>query len=183
MQSKFWIALVAVVAVTAGAVAATMYYLPSGAGSGQLVTEVHDAPCSGCAHVWVTFQSVSVHRSNDSGGGWTTLSVSGSTVDLLALNGTAMAKAIGVATLSAGHYQQVRLAVTNVTVMLSNGTTVVATIPSASSADVNGAFTVSSGATTTLSIDVDLASSLHVVTTGFDTTAIFTSNLGAVVVV
>ena len=93
-----------------------------------------------------------------------------------------MAKIIGVASLPAGHYEQVRLAVTNVTVMLGNGTTVAASIPQASSADANGAFDLSSGATTTISLDVDLATCLHVVTAGPIVTAMFTPNIGSIVV-
>jgi uncharacterized protein DUF4382 len=183
MQSKFWIALALAVGLTVAVVAGTMYYLPQISGKGTLVAEVHDAPCPDCSHVWVTFSSVSVHASNGSGGGWTTINANGSTVDLLALNGTALAKVIGVATLSAGQYEQVRLAVTNVSVMLANGTTVAAFVPNASSADVNGAFNISSGGTTTISIDVDLGSSLHVVWTGLGVKATFTPNIGSVVVV
>jgi len=183
MQTKIWVALVATIAAVAAVVAGAAYYMHAAPGYGQLAVAVHDAPCSNCSHVWVTFQSVAVHSSNDSGGGWTTLNVSGSTVDLLALNGTALAKVIGVSTLPVGHYEQVRLAVTNVTVMLSNGTSVVAFVPSSSSADVHGSFNISSGATTTIAIDVDLASSLHIVAGGTQLTAIFTPNIGSVVVV
>jgi hypothetical protein len=183
MQSKIWMALVAVVGLAVAVVAGTMYFLPPASGTGQLVTEVHDAPCPDCSHVWVTFSSVAVHASNSTGGGWTTLNVTGSTIDLLALNGSALAKVIGVATLTAGQYEQVRLSVTNVSVMLGNGTTIAAFVPNASSADVNGAFTIPSGGTTTISIDVDLASSLHVVTTGVGVMATFTPNIGSVVVV
>jgi len=183
MQSKFWITIAAIVSLAVAVVAGAMYYLPKTSGTGQLVTEVHDAPCTGCSHVWVTFSSVAVHASNASGGGWTSINVTGSTVDLLALNGSALAKVIGVTTLKAGQYQQVRLSVTNVSVMLGNGTVIDAFVPNAASADVNGGFSVASGGTTTISIDVDLASSLHVVTTGLGVKATFTPNIGSVTVV
>ncbi len=182
METKLWIVLAAIVTVGCVAVAGGVYHLQATHQMGQLDVAVHDAPCSDCTHVWVTFQSVAVHESNASGSGWTTLNVSGTTVDLLALNGTAMAKIIGVASLPAGHYEQVRLAVTNVTVMLGNGTTVAASIPQASSADANGAFDLSNGATTTISLDVDLATCLHVVTAGPIVTAMFTPNIGSIVV-
>lgn len=172
---------VAIAVVTAAAgVFAYMAWVPGA--NGKLAVAVHDAPCSECAHVWVTFSSVSVHADNATGGGWTTLNVSGATVDLMALNGTAMAKVIGVSSLKAGHYEQVRLDVTNVTVALTNGTTIVAHVPNASSADVNGAFNITSGATTTISIDIDLQSSLHVVMQGPIAVATFTPNIGSVVV-
>jgi len=185
MQTKFWALAAAIVAVVA-AITGTLYVMQSPAGHttgstsgyGQLAVEVHDAPCTDCTHVWVTFQSVAVHASNATGGGWTTISASGTTVDLLALNGTALAKLIGVTTLKAGHYEQVRLTVTNVTVALGDGTRLVATIPDATSADFDGAFNVSSGGTTTLSIDVDLASSLHMVAPGVS--VIFTPHIGSV---
>ncbi|HZY91871.1 MAG TPA: DUF4382 domain-containing protein [Thermoplasmata archaeon] len=183
METKFWVVLFASVAAVSAVVAGSLFMFGSPSGYGRLAVEVHDAPCQNCTHVWVTFQSVSVHASNTSGSGWTTLNVSGGTVDLMALNGTALAKQIGVTSLKVGHYEQVRLAVTNVTVMLSNGTTLVASVPSASSADVNGEFNITSGATTTLSIDIDLASSLHIVGGGPGLRAIFTPNIGSVVVV
>lgn len=172
----------AILAVAILGVASAFYVLRPASGEGTLAMKVHDAPCANCSHVFVTFASVSVHASNTSGSGWTTLNVSGSTVDLEALNGSAFAKLIGVASLPAGHYEQVRLAVTNVTVVLGDGTSIVASIPASSSADVNGAFNITSGATTTISIDVDLASSLHVVTAGPIVSATFTPNIGSVVV-
>lgn len=183
MQTKFWIAIAATVAIVSAAVAGAVYYKPYTGGSGQLAVAVHDAPCPTCSHVWVTFASVAVHESNTTASGWTTLNVTGTTIDLQALNGTALAKVIGVATLPVGQYEQVRLTVTNVTVELANGTQVVASIPASTSADAHGAFNITAGATTTISIDVDLASSLHVVTTGLGVTAIFTPNIGAIVVV
>jgi uncharacterized protein DUF4382 len=181
MQTKIW-ALIATV-VAAVAVVGASLYIVAPTGYGKLAVMVHDAPCTGCSHVWVTFQSVEVHASNSSGSGWMALNVSDAPLDLMLLNGTAMAKEIGIMTLKAGHYEQIRLAVTNVTVMLADGTKLVASIPSAMSADVNGQFNVSSGATTTISVDIDLASSLHLVSEGPVVTAIFTPNVGSVVVV
>ncbi len=182
MQTKLWPVIAILVGVSA-VVAGSLYVLSLPSGYGTLAVEVHDAPCTGCSHVWVGFQSVAVHSSNSSGGGWTTLNVSGSVVDLLALNGTALAKELGVTTLKAGHYQQVRITVTNVTVMLTDGTTFVPSIPNSSSADVNGAFNVTSGATTTISIDIDLASSLHLVTAGPEARGTFTPNIGSILIV
>jgi hypothetical protein len=178
VRAKTWIlvgALATVVAVVAGA----LYYvaLP---GTGTLAVEVHDAPCGSCTHVWVTFASVSVHSSNASGGGWMTLKVSGTTLDMMALNGPTMAKEIGLMALPAGHYEQVRLSLVNVTIMFTDGMKVAAMMPAASSGDFNGQFNVTAGHTTTLSIDLDLASSLHVVQNGVGVTCIFTPNIGSV---
>jgi uncharacterized protein DUF4382 len=180
VQTKFWIVIGTLVIVTAVATGG-MLFMGSPQGNGRLAVEVHDAPCANCSHVWVTFQSVSVHQSNTSGGGWTTVNVSGATVDLAALNGTALAKQIGVMTLKAGHYDMVRLSVTNVTVVLTNGTMLQAMIPSANSANIEGPFNITSGGNTTISIDIDLASSLHLVPMGTSgVRAIFTPNIGSV---
>lgn len=180
MRIKIGIVIAAIVA--AGIVLGATLLLVPPSGEGRLGLLVHDAPCQDCSHVWVTFQSVQVHASNGSGSGWTTLNVSGATVDLMTLTGPDLAQEIGIMTLRAGHYEQVRLAVSNVTVMLTNGTRLVPSLASAMSADVHGQFTVSSGATTTLSIDIDLATSLHVVMRGMTVSATFTPNIGSVVV-
>jgi Domain of unknown function (DUF4382) len=182
MQTKLWVLIATVVAVAA-VVAGSMYYLAAPTGDGKLAVAVHDAPCADCSHVWVTFASVAVHASNTSGGGWTTLNVSGSTVDLMALNGTALAKVIGVTTLKAGQYEQVRLNVTNVTVMLANGTKLQAMVPNASSGDFDGSFNVTSGATTTLSVELDLQACLHIVPSGLGVRAIFTPHIGSIEVI
>src|SRR5690349_6239059 len=128
MSAKVW-AIAAVVAVLGVAVVGTIFYVGSLPKTGTLAIAVHDAPCSDCAHVWVNFSTVSVHASNSSGGGWTTLNVSGSTLDLMALNGTALAKVIGVASLAPGHYEQIRLSVSSVVVGLSDGTNLTAHVP------------------------------------------------------
>ena len=181
MSTKLWPILLAVAGVTTVVVAA-LFVTGAFAGTGQLAIAVHDAPCPGCSQVWVTFTSVAVHESDLTGSGWTTVNVSGATVDLLALNGSAFAKVIGVASLKAGHYEQVRLTVSHVAVVLVGGTNITAQIPAATSADVHGAFNVTSGATTTLSIDIDLATSLHLTGAGAALNATFTPNLGSVVV-
>jgi uncharacterized protein DUF4382 len=180
MQRKKIGVLIATIVAAVAVVGAALYIITPG--YGKLAVMVHDAPCADCSHVWVTFQSVEVHASNASGGGWATLNVAGSTLDLMALNGTALAKEIGIMTLKAGHYEQIRLAVTNVTVMLTDGTKIAASIPAAMTADVDSQFNISSGATTTISIDINLSTSLHIVTDGTVVTATFTPDIGSVVV-
>lgn len=188
---KIWLIAVAVVVVTA-LVAAPMFLISTGPqarqGNGTLALAVHDAPCTTCSHVWVTFESATVHESsvstssngtNLSSSGWVALNVTHTTVDLMALNGTAFAKVIGVASLPAGHYEMIRLNVSSVVVGLSDGTNVTASIPLAS-ADIHGSFVVSVGMNTTVSVDIDLASSLHVTTVGGVVMATFTPDIGAV---
>lgn len=181
MSTKLW-PILAGFSVAVVALVGAMLILPPATGNGHLAVAVHDAPCSECAHVWVTFDSVAVHQSGPNNtSGWTTLNVSGTTVDLMALNGSAFAQVIGVVNLAPGHYEQIRLTVSKVVVALSNGTTLNASVPNGQ-ADVNGAFNISSGMTTSASIDIDLASSLHVVLAGPLLMATFTPNIGSVVI-
>lgn len=183
MATKLWLvvgALVAVAAIVAGSLFMFGVFSPGAAGRGQLAVAVHDAPCSQCTHVWVTFDAAQVHQSNTSGSGWMALNVTTTTVDLMALNGTAFAKVVGIGTLKAGQYEMIRLNISKVVVGLSNGTVVNASLPAVSSADIHGAFNVTAGATTTVSVDIDLASSLHVTTLGGNVMAVFTPNIGAV---
>ncbi len=168
-------ALVAVV-VAAVVLVSALYFLGF-LGGGHVELYVHDAPCNGCTHVWVTFTAVSVHESDIKGSGWTDLNVSGSTFDLQALNGSAAAKLLGLDALGAGHYQQIRVEVSKVVVDLTSGVQLVATVDGPSAA-FSGQFTVSTGGTTTLNIDIDLASSLHLTPAG----ATFTPVIGTVAV-
>lgn len=185
MSTKLWLMVTAVVAT--GLAVAGMAIVPGWVGtngspsSGTLAVAVHDAPCTNCSHVWMTFQTGAVHESNSSGNGWMALNVTPATVDLMALNGTAFAKVIGVASLSTGHYEMIRLNVSQVVVGLDDGTNVTATLAS-SQAFVHGQFVVATGMTTTVSVDIDLASSLHLVTVGGTVEAIFTPDIGAVTV-
>src|SRR5579862_3092452 len=120
MTMRIWLLAVVVMSIAA-LVLGGWYYLGMFQGSGNVRIQVHDAPCTDCAHVWVVFSSAAVHESDVSGSGWSTLSVNNSSVDLMALNGSAFAKTIGLDSLKAGHYEQVRLTLTSVVVGLSDG--------------------------------------------------------------
>ena len=163
--------------VVAAVVLVSALYFLGFLGGGHVQIYVHDAPCNGCTHVWVTFTAVSVHESDIRGNGWVNLNVSGSTFDLQALNGSAAAKLLGLDALGAGHYQQIRVEVSKVVVDLTSGVQLVATVDGPSAA-FSGQFTVSTGGTTTLTMDIDLASSLHMTPTG----ATFTPVIGSVAV-
>ncbi len=168
-----------VIAVAAVALLGGLYVLGF-LGNGNLQLEVHDAPCSGCAHVWVTFSAVSVHESDIKGSGWTDLSVTGTTFDLEALNGSSMAKVLGLDSLAAGHYEQIRVTVVNVTIGLTSGAQVRALVEGPS-ADFNGQFDVSTGGTTTLNIDINLAASIHLAPAPIGPgSATFTPDIGSV---
>lgn len=181
--SKRGIATASIVAILAvGAVVFGLYSAglpPFGPnGTGQLNAMVHDAPCGveNCTHVWVTFSSVSVHESGLNSSSFVNLNVA-STVDLAQLNGSAMARSIGILTLKAGHYEQIRLTVANVTIELAGGLKMVAHVVSPT-AYIDGQFNVTSGGTTTVSIDINLATSVHLTPGGLDAT--FTPSIGTV---
>lgn len=149
------------VAVMAILVVAGILYISGVGQTGTAQFMVHDAPCSQCTHVWVTFTTVSVQESGVTGSSWINVNVSGSTVDLQELNGSAAAKVLGIGTLPAGHYQQIRVEVSKVVISLLGGSQLSATILGPSQ-DFNGQFTVKAGATTVLNIDIDLSASLHI---------------------
>jgi hypothetical protein len=167
------------VAIVAVAVVAGLL-LSSTWGSGTVQFLVHDAPCSQCAHVWVTFATVSVHEAGTLGGRWVEVNVSGARLDIQALNGSGAAKLLGIGSLPVGHYEQVQIVVSNVTVQLLDGSTLFASV-TGPSGDFNGQFDVKQGATTILDIDVDLASSLHLTPgPGGSMTASFTPDIAEV---
>ena len=116
---------------------------------------------------------------SSSASGWITLNVSGQTIDLAALNGSTFAQTIGILSLPAGHYDQIRLAISNVVVQLANGTNVTAKLSGNGFALVHGEFTVAAGATIHVSIDIDLGTSVHLEGNG---AVMFTPNIGAVTV-
>ena len=150
-----------------------------GGGVGQMDVLVHDAPNANVTNVWVTFTSGSVHESNVSGSGWTQLNTS-AMVNLAKMNGSLFAKTIGLLTLPAGSYEMIKLTISNVSFETTGGLVANATVMGPT-ADVHGHFAVAGGATTLVSIDIDLASSLHVmVLANGDVMATFTPNIGGV---
>lgn len=176
-MSKMWIGISAGVAVAA-LVGAIAWVAMMPAANGALAVAVHDAPCDECSHVWVNFTSVAVHQSNASTSGWSTLNVTGQSVDLAQLNGSAFAKTIGIISLPAGHYEQIRLTISGVVVQLiGSSTNLTASVAGSGQAVITGQFNVTSGATTSVSIDIDLGSSVHLTGSGG---VVFTPNIGSV---
>lgn len=92
-----------------------------GSGTGRLSVSLKDSPFSEAKAVLVTFSEVSVHAS---GGAWQPLTfVTGSsrTCDLKQLE--KVTDLLGVGTLTAGHYTQIRLTVTAATLYFDNAFT------------------------------------------------------------
>ncbi len=138
-------------------------------GTGTLNVRITDSPFSDAKAVLVTFSAVNVHRTE--GDSWQTIPfVSGATrtCDLKKLQGPT--DVLGVGSLPAGHYTQVRLVVSAANIYFDNassggacaasiaapaGKNAAVEIPSGE-VKLNHQFTVSSGATTmTLDFDGD----------------------------
>jgi hypothetical protein len=141
------------------------------AGSGRLTVRMKDTPFSDAQAVLVTFKEVSVHRAES---GWESIAFAGGatmrTCDLKQLQGGAT-DVLGVATLPAGHYTQIRLTVESAALYFENdatdgpcgdaatfpipaGTSFELKIPSGT-VKLNRQFTVADGGATTMLLDFD----------------------------
>lgn len=112
-------------------------------------------------HVWVTFSGVAIHESGKDNASWTTVSSTKQTVDLAAL--TSESQLLGSVRLSPGHYEQIRMSVVNATGQETGSTQIVtiAVPPDNATLKIPGQFTVASGKTTAVTVDVRLDASLH----------------------
>ncbi len=125
-------------------------------GMGTLDVYVKDAPAN-WTHVYVTFDKVSVHAADQGNeSGWHNVTVT-KTVDLAAL--TQVSALLGSEQLPAGMYTQLRLEVTKVVGVMSNGTQYAFTVPSGE-LRTDDPFNITVGQTTSLTLDVDLSRSI-----------------------
>ncbi len=130
---------------------------PSSSNPGTLNVYVKDTEAN-WTHVNVTFSSVQVHPANDTNeSDWKTITLKETTVDLASLKN--VSELLGTASLSPGMYTQIRINVTAATGVMSNGTKVNFTVPSGV-LRTDQPFNVTSGGTTGLTIDIDLARSI-----------------------
>lgn len=138
------------------------------AGTGKLTIGIKDSPFSDAKAVLVTFKEVSVHRA---GAGWETVAFTGGaaerTCDLKQLQ--AATDVLGVATLPAGHYTEIRLTVERAALYFENAAATgpcvgSITAPAGASAPLkipsgtvklNRQFTVAAGGATTMLLDFD----------------------------
>jgi hypothetical protein len=91
---------------------------PTTSTTGRFTLGMTDSPFSDADAVLVSFEGVSIHRSE--GDGWETLDIGGTRVcDLKKLQGPT--DVLGVAELPAGHYTQIRLTVAKATIYFGSG--------------------------------------------------------------
>ena len=136
------IAVVAIVVV--GAAAVVFLTAPSG----SLVVGVKDAPSTGAvSHIYLTITDITLQGSGNSS---TTFKVNATTFDLLALQN--VTKLLGKNSVPDGNYTMVRFGITRAIATVS-GTNVTLTVPSGQ-IKVPMHFTVASGKTTTIVLDI-----------------------------
>jgi hypothetical protein len=124
---------------------------------------LHDAPAE-ADQVWITVQEASVHHE---GLGWITLSAEALTVDLLALQ-DGIVETLGLLEMPPGQYSQLRLVVTDASVVVA-GETFPLTIPSGEQSGLKVAydFELPECGAMTLDLDWDVAESLQLTPQGF----------------
>lgn len=154
---------------------------PGATGAGSLVIRVTDSPFSDAQAVLVTFSEVSVHRIEV---GWETLSFAGGAAqrmcDLKKLLGAT--DVLGVGSLPAGHYTQLRLTVASAAIYFDNpstggscatqipapaGESALVEVPSGT-LKLNREFSLVSGGATTILLDFDGDKSIKQVGGGND---------------
>jgi len=117
-----------------------------------------DKPIDGIESVWLTISAVSVHSVT---GEWIDISVDNQTIDLLNLR-YGVTHTLGIGTIPAGSYDQLRLIVTDSSVVV-DGQTHDLFIPSGATSGVklHFEFTVSDDQLSTMLIDWDASESIH----------------------
>jgi hypothetical protein len=152
--------VVVVLAVAAG----VLYYEGYFTGQGTVKVDLYDAPCS-CSQVYMTVASAAVFRSNGTSpgdGSWTTISSSAETWDALALNGTTHEALVASHSVAPSSYSAVWITFHNVTVVTLAGVSIVAVLTNPT-VQISGPFSVSTGGTTVVTLELNLANSISVV--------------------
>ena len=170
-HARLWAIAIAAVVIVGGIAAYFLLY------EGTVAVYVKDAPGQ-WDHVWVTFSGVAIHESGQGNATWKNVSSTTQTVDLVAL--TNVSRLLGSVRLDPGHYEQIRLSVVNVSGQL-NGSTQSISIqlpPDNATLKIVGQFTVSSGQTTSITVDIRLAQSLHEINGTWMFTPVFAATVG-----
>jgi hypothetical protein len=173
-----WIAVLTVLASAGSFVACNGSPTTPSATRGNFTMMLTDSPFSDASAVLVTFSSVSVHREGDSGFSALPLDGGERTCDLKKLQGSQ--DILGVGSLAAGHYTQVRLMVSRAVIYFDNASTGSACAPAIAapagrSASVeipsgeiklNREFDIRAEGATTMVLDLDGDRSIHVTGNG-----------------
>src|SRR2546428_389183 len=158
------LALVLAAAVAIAGVASYVYMY-----EGSLDVAVQD-DSGAWAHVWVTFTQVWVHEAGKSEEvGWHNLTVAQASIDLASL--VTVSQLLPSARAEPGQYTETRLPVVAATGRMLDGTNVVFSVPSGDVKAVTP-FEIRSGATTRLTVDVDLVRSIVMNGTGWTFTPV-----------
>nr|HPO49160.1 DUF4382 domain-containing protein [Spirochaetota bacterium] len=130
------------------------------AGTGLKVS-LTDAPAADFSKVEVNFDKVEVAMSSSSNAEWLTINEDGGVIDLLALNNGKLQE-LGVKNLEPGQYNQIRIAVSSVSITLKDGTVVDSSKVHLASDSIKlvKPFTLTKGITTELVVDFDAARSI-----------------------
>lgn|GEM_PF-1011550 len=158
MASRRTLAIVAAAVIVIVIVASVGAYVVLTSGKKGTVQVYLSDSVGDWAHVNVTFSQVQVHQANSTNNsGWITLSIKNGTLDLTQLvNVSAL---LGEGSVPVGKYTQIRIDVQSATGVMTNGSEVTFTVPSGELKTATP-FTVSSGQTTTLTVDIDLEHSI-----------------------
>lgn len=125
------------------------------------------------SHVYVTFTVIQAHEANDSNNsGWHNVSVS-STIDLMSVK--TVSALLGSTQLPAGEYTQLRIVVEKAWGVTSSGKTYNFTVPSGD-LRTDDPFTVNTGQTSSLMLDVNLSHSIVWTDMGY----LFTPVIGSI---
>ena len=148
--------IVAAVIVALLAVGGTAYYVFGSGGS--LNIQVKDPLPSGWSALYINVSSVSIHNSTGGSGGGYLKSFS-TPVSVNLANATSKSLFLTSLKLPNGHYQMIRLTITGAYGVYSGKTYKISLV--SSSVDVAGQFTISSGSTTTVTLDFNSTQAVH----------------------
>ena len=136
----------------------SLYYL-SLLSTGTLHIQVKDAP-STWLHLNITFDRIEIHRAGaDNGSGWLSVSLTTRSIDFITLGNRT--QVLAVDKLAAGTYSQLRIVVGQALGMTAAGARVTMVVPDQGILKTETSFTLPGGGSATMTLDFDLARSVH----------------------
>ncbi len=150
-HAALWAIGIAAIAVLGGL---GVYYF---AYDGNIVVNVKDS-VGIWSHVNVTFSTVQIHRSGMDNATWDSINVQTRTVDLAVL--TNLSTLLGSARLAPGHYEQIRVVVLSAEGVTVTGAHWTLNVTDGGVGKFVQQFDVRSGGQTTVTLDIDLSTSI-----------------------